>query len=78
MMKKRIYTVKDVASLIFRDIETVRVYCRDGRLKANKVGGGYLITDASLKAFLGDEIYAGVIDTLPSLPASEQEGMGYD
>ncbi len=76
MMRKRLYTIRDIAKLLLRDEETVRRYCRTGKLKAQVIGGSYFITDANLKAFLGDDIYHGVIDTLPSLPADEQVGGG--
>ena len=72
MMQKKFYTVKDVATLLMRDEKSVRRYCRSGKLTAKRIGWAYLISDDSLKEFLGPEIYAGVIDTLPPLPADER------
>ena len=74
MMRKKFYSVQDVASLVLRDPETVRNYIRDKKLKAKRIGGAYFIADKNLKEFLGDDIYSGIIDTLP---VSEQpEGGG--
>ena len=76
MVRKKFYTVGDVATLLMRDGKSVRRYCRNGKLKAKRVGWAYLISDDSLKEFLGEDIYHGVIDTLPSLPADEQPAGG--
>ncbi len=71
--EKTVYTTSDIAGLILRDRETVRRYCEKGKIRAKKLGGEYAISDASLREFLGDDIYCGVIDSLPSLPADEWE-----
>jgi len=71
MMKKRFYTVKDVAALLGRDPESIRRYCRSGQLKARRLAWAYVITDENLKTFLGPDMYSGLIDDdkLPSLTA---------
>ena len=62
MMKKRFYTVKDVAALLGRDPESIRRYCRSGQLKARRLAWAYVITDENLKAFLGNDMYRGLMD----------------
>ena len=68
MMKKPLYTTGDIALLTMKNGETVREWCRKGRIRARKLGGEFAITDKALHEFLGDEIYHCVIDTLPPLP----------
>ena len=50
----RTYTVKDISRVLQVDEESVRRWCRDGKLSAkiDSKKKGYLVKDADLKAFL--------------------------
>lgn len=47
-----IYNVKDVVKLLHLNIQTVRQYIKEGKLKASKVGTHYIITEDAIKEFL--------------------------
>ncbi|MDD4984354.1 MAG: hypothetical protein PHQ43_00995 [Dehalococcoidales bacterium] len=79
MMRKPLYTTGDIASVTMKNEETVRVWCRTGKLRAKKIGGergSYMVTDAALREFLSDEYYHAVIDQLGPLPADQPETGG--
>jgi len=75
-MKQSTYTAEDIASGLQVNVETVRRWLRTGHLKGKKLLQRYIVTDNELQRFLGDDIYAGVIDTLPSLPSNEAQTPG--
>ena len=75
MMRKDFYSVKELSELFMVNVQTIRRWIETGRLTGKKLGHNYRVSDAALKEFLGDEHYHGVIDTLPSFPVEEQEGM---
>jgi len=49
---KKAYTTKEVAEMINRDIQTVRKYIREGRLKSLRYGKEYYITEDSVNEFV--------------------------
>lgn len=52
MDKEQVLTVQEVARLLKIHWQTVLNYIKAGRLKAVKIGKGYRITQADLKAFI--------------------------
>lgn len=45
-------TVKQVAKRLHQKPATVQKHCREGRLKAHKIGRQYLIDPADLRAYI--------------------------
>ncbi len=54
-MKDNIFTVDQIASLLDLHTKTVRRYIREGKLKANKVGGQWRVMRDDLERFVGSE-----------------------
>lgn len=55
---EKLYKTQEVAELLGVNVQTIRRYIREGRLKAvknNEKGRLYYITETSIKAFLGQE-----------------------
>lgn len=50
------YTVKEAAELIHLSPQTIKKYIREGKIKAQKVGVPYYVTEETLKAFLNNEV----------------------
>ena len=48
---EKTYTVKEVAAILNRSTISVRQYIKMGKLKANKIGSSYFVTESALKAF---------------------------
>lgn len=48
----KIYNLKEVVKLLGLNIQTVRIYIKEGKLKASKIGNKYMITDEAIKEFL--------------------------
>ena len=48
----KIYNLKEVVNLLGLNIQTIRQFIKDGRLKASKVGTHYMVTDEAIKEFL--------------------------
>lgn len=48
----QVYNLKEVVKLLGLNIQTIRQYIKDGKLKASKVGTHYIITDEAIKEFL--------------------------
>lgn len=49
------YTVKEAAEILGKNCDTVRRYIKTGKLKAQKVGHAYYITDKTLTGFVTGE-----------------------
>ena len=49
----KVYSISEVALLLKVNRRTVWNYVKEGKLKAKKVGGKWLITEANLKEFVG-------------------------
>lgn len=47
------YTIQETATYLGLTAQTIRTYIRKGRLKSYKISGPILITENSLKEFLG-------------------------
>lgn len=48
----KLYTLTEVEPIIGVTHRTLLSYVKDGKLKANKVGGKWKVTEESLKSFL--------------------------
>lgn len=46
------YTTQEIAKKLGITIQTVRDYIKKGKLKGQRVGKSFLVSDQSLKAFL--------------------------
>lgn len=46
------YTVSEIAAMFHRSDRVIRAWLRDGFLPGRKVGGGWLISQAQLDAFI--------------------------
>ena len=46
------YNVQEVAEMLDISAQTVRAYIKHGKLKAQKAGNKYVITEDTLKAFI--------------------------
>ncbi len=48
----KIYDLNEVCEILNMNIQTIRIYIKEGKLKASKVGRKYVITEEDFKAFL--------------------------
>ena len=48
----KIYDLKEVVKLLGLNIQTVRKFIKEGKLKASKVGTHYMVTEDAIKEFL--------------------------
>lgn len=48
----KIYNLDEVVKLLGLNIQTVRIYIKEGKLKASKIGRKYMVTDEAIKEFL--------------------------
>ena len=48
----QVYNLKEVVKLLGLNIQTIRKFIKEGKLKASKVGTHYIITDEAIKEFL--------------------------
>lgn len=48
---EKTYNLNEVSAILNRSILTVRQYIKMGKLKANKIGSSYFVTESALKAF---------------------------
>ena len=46
------YNLKEVVKLLGLNIQTIRQYIKEGKLKASKIGTHYRVTDEAIKEFL--------------------------
>lgn len=46
------YNVQEAADLLDVSAQTIRAYIKQGKLKAQKAGNKYIITEETLKAFI--------------------------
>ena len=51
-MDKKVYDLKDLEKELKIGRRTLREYCKEGRLKAKKVGRTYLVTEKSVMDFV--------------------------
>lgn len=50
------YTIKEAAELLHLNEQTVRKYIKIGKIRAQKVGVPYYVTEETLKEFLNNEV----------------------
>lgn len=55
------YDVQEVAEMLHISAQTVRAYIKQGKLKAQKTGNKYVITEETLKAFIKGGVEYGNI-----------------
>ena len=48
----KIYDLQEVCEILKMNVQTIRIYIKEGKLKASKVGRKYVITEEDFKAFL--------------------------
>lgn len=48
----KIYNLDEVVKLLGLNIQTIRIYIKEGKLKASKVGRKYMVTDEAIQDFL--------------------------
>ena len=48
----KIYDLKEVVKLLGLNIQTIRKFIKEGKLKASKVGTHYMVTEDAIKEFL--------------------------
>lgn len=48
----KLYDLDEVVELLGLNIQTIRIYIKEGKLKASKVGRKYVVTDEAIKEFL--------------------------
>jgi len=51
----KVYSLPEVSKLLDITYPTVRKYVNEGRLRSQRVGRGYLVTDESIRNFLNAE-----------------------
>lgn len=49
----RLYTLEETTEILHVAYRTLLNYVKDGRLKAKKIGGRWMVTDETLRAFMG-------------------------
>lgn len=48
----KLYNLNEVVKLLGLNIQTIRIYIKEGKLKASKIGRKYVVTDEAIKEFL--------------------------
>ena len=48
----RYYTTDEIAARLNRSVDMIRYYCRTGKLKARRLGKGFIISEAAVLQFL--------------------------
>lgn len=48
----QVYNLKEVVKILGLNIQTIRKFIKEGKLKASKVGTHYMVTDDAIKDFL--------------------------
>ncbi len=48
----KLYNLKEVSELLGLALPTIRLYIKNGKLKASKVGNHYVVTDEAIKELL--------------------------
>lgn len=52
MDQVKLYNIKELSEFLQTTPQTIRKYLNEGRLKGNKIGGKWLVTEEALKEFL--------------------------
>lgn len=48
----KLYTLNEVAEIVRKDINTIYIHRRSGKLEANKVGGNWRVTQEQLDRYI--------------------------
>lgn len=51
----KLYTLQEVAELLGIHYQTVRKLIQNGKLKAKKIGKGYIVTSENLKQYINSD-----------------------
>ena len=54
-LKAKLYRLKDIEELLGVTNRTLLTYVHNGRLKAAKIGGQWIVTEKNLEAFLNGD-----------------------
>ncbi|MBA7507893.1 hypothetical protein ES706_06622 [subsurface metagenome] len=52
VVNTKLYSVEDLVSMLNLSARTVRVYLREGKIKARKIGLSWYVTEENLKKFI--------------------------
>ena len=52
VVNTKLYSVEDLVSMLNLSARTVRVYLREGKIKARKIGLSWFVTEENLKKFI--------------------------
>ena len=53
LKKYQLYSVNDLAPVLGKSAQTIKLYLKTGKLKGAKVGGQWKVTEEALREFLG-------------------------
>ena len=56
-MARKVYTVKEIADAVGRTPPNIRAMFASGKIRGVRVGSGWMASEESLRAWLGDEGY---------------------
>ncbi|MBA7558495.1 DNA-binding protein [Candidatus Atribacteria bacterium 1244-E10-H5-B2] len=52
VVNTKLYSVEDLVSMLNLSARTVRVYLREGKIKARKIGLSWYVTEENLQKFI--------------------------
>ena len=62
MNKQQFYKAKQIASTLGLNYQTILEHIKAGVLEAKSIRGRFYVSDGSLRDYLGDSLYSGMID----------------
>ncbi|MDC7126711.1 MAG: helix-turn-helix domain-containing protein [Spirochaetales bacterium] len=65
-MDERLYTVKELSGILKLHVKTITRFIHEGKIKANKIGRAWMVTESELKRYSHAELAAA--DTARELP----------
>lgn len=58
----KVYDLNEVCELLKMNIQTIRIYIKEGKLKASKIGRKYIITEDDLKEFIESQRVTSIVE----------------
>ena len=55
IMGVTLYSIKELSGILDVTVVTLRKYFRSGKMKAQKIGGKWYVTEENVKKFLGGD-----------------------
>lgn len=55
IMGVTLYSIKELSEILDVTVVTLRKYFRSGKMKAQKIGGKWYVTEENVKRFLGGD-----------------------